>query len=51
MALNGSGAEFRVQAIEFVMSLTDLRLNFFSVNIHVLGCVDIGFDLGNVRAT
>lgn len=51
MALNGSGGEFIVQAVAYVVSLTDLRLNFFLVNIDGLGCMDIrtGFDLGNVR--
>lgn len=51
MALNGSGGEFIVQAIAFVVSLIDLSLNFFSVNIHGLGCVDMrtGFDLGDVQ--
>lgn len=51
MALNCSGGEFIVQATAFVVSLTDLRLNFFLVNINGLACVDMRtrFDLGNVQ--
>lgn len=36
MALNSSGGKLIVQAIAFVVSLSDPRLNFFLVNINSL---------------